>query len=65
MQQTPSPAFVAAHIRSGRYAQRERPAASIPSRLRNGRSKEATPPRPMAAGPAIAFLTSLLGSPKS
>jgi hypothetical protein len=62
MSQTTSPAFVAAHLRSGRYAQRERPAASIPDRLRAGRLTAATPPGKMSAGPAIAFLASLFGA---
>ena len=63
MAQTSSPDFVAAHIRSGRYAQRERPAAFIPNRLRAGRSGSTTPVRTMAAGPAVVFLTLLLGAP--
>jgi hypothetical protein len=34
----------AVHVRSGRYAQRERPAATIPTRLRALRARQPTSP---------------------
>lgn len=44
----------AAHVRSGRYAQRERPAATIPARLRVARA--CPPASPTSLSPLQALL---------
>lgn len=53
---------VASHLRASRYAQRERPAASIPTRISARRlaSSVSTSQR-VASSPAIALLLALRG----
>jgi hypothetical protein len=59
LQTTLTPTMLA-HVRAGRYAQRERPAATIPARLHaNGASKSTQSLRMVAASPAIFTLLAL------
>jgi hypothetical protein len=52
----------AVHVHASRYAQRERPAASIPNRISARRLASAAPvPQCNAASPAIALLLALRG----
>jgi|SwirhisoilCB2_FD_contig_71_125000_length_327_multi_22_in_0_out_0_1 hypothetical protein len=55
---------VASHLRASRYAQRERPAASIPNRI-SARRLNATPGAPVpqrsTTSPVIALLLALRG----
>jgi hypothetical protein len=62
MSQTLSPAS-AMHVRASRFAQRERPAATIPSRIRTTYAFERAPvsQRP-AASPAELLLFALRGA---
>jgi len=53
---------VASHLRASRYVQRERPAASIPTRISVRRLASSTPPtQRVAPSPAIALLLALRG----
>lgn len=55
MAQTLSP-VMAAHVRASRYAQRERPAASLPTRISARRLAGAPTPQRGTALPLIALL---------
>lgn len=62
MSQTLSPA-TAAHVRASRFAQRERPAASIPSRIRaRYASERASVSQRKAASTATPLLLALWGA---
>ena len=62
MAQTLSPA-IAAHLRASRYAQRERPAASIPTRISARRMAACAPaPQRASVAPALALLLAFRGS---
>lgn len=54
------PPYLASHVRSSRYAQRERPAASIPSRIR---ARQASAGAPGTRLPATSPTASLFIAP--
>ena len=55
------PPGVASHLRTSRYVQRERPAASIPSRIRTLRPACEPVSRPMSVSPTIGLILALRG----
>ncbi len=50
----------AVHVRTGRYAQRERPAATIPSRMRALRALPTSSPADPSPGAALSLAALLL-----